>query len=146
MKIGIATDHNGVNEKKIIIDHLRSFGVEVVDYSPENYDTDDYPVFAFRVANAVKDKQVDEGILLCGTGIGMSIAANKIHGIRCARITSVNDAHFAKFHNNANMIAMSYKEDIKDILDMVDEFIKTDFAKEERHVRRIKMIEDIDHD
>lgn len=146
MKIGIATDHNGVNEKKIIIDHLRSFGVEVVDYSPENYDTDDYPVFAFKVANAVKNHEVDEGILLCGTGIGMSIAANKIHGIRCARICSVNDAHLAKFHNNANIIAMSYKEPMSNILDMVDEFIKTEFASEERHVRRIKMIEEIDHD
>lgn len=146
MKIGIATDHNGVNEKKVIIDHLKSFGIDVVDYSKENYPTDDYPVFAFKVANAVKDKEVDLGILLCGTGIGMSIAANKIHGIRCARVCSVSDAHLAKFHNNANIIAMSYKEPMANIIDMIDEFIKTDFAGEERHIRRIKMIEDIDHD
>ena len=118
MKIGIATDHNGVNEKKVIIDHLKSFGIDVVDL----------------------------GILLCGTGIGMSIAANKIHGIRCARVCSISDAHLAKFHNNANIIAMSYKEPMANILDMIDEFIKTDFAGEERHIRRIKMIEDIDHD
>ena len=86
MKIGIAHSyHNGVNEKKVIIDHLKSFGIDVVDYSKENYPTDDYPVFAFKVANAVKDKEDRfSGILLCGTGIGMSIAANKIHGIRCA--------------------------------------------------------------
>ena len=146
MKIGIATDHNGVNEKKIIIDHLKSFGIEVEDFSEVNYPTDDYPVFAFRVANAVKDNLVDLGILLCGTGIGMSIAANKIHGIRCARVCSKEDAYLAKYHNNANIIAMSYKENMHNILDMVDEFMKTDFANEERHVRRIKMIEEVDHD
>lgn len=144
MKIGIATDHNGVEEKKEIIKHLEKRGIEVIDYSKENYSTDDYPVFAFKVAEAVCKKEIDEGILLCGTGIGMSIAANKIKGIRCAKISSVNDAHFAKYHNNANVIAMSYKENMNLILNMVDEFIDTEFAHEERHVRRLQMIEDVE--
>lgn len=146
MKIGIATDHNGVNEKKKIIEYLEIRGIECIDYSKENYDTDDYPEFAFKVSHGVVNKEVDLGILLCGTGIGMSIAANKIKGIRCAKVSNIDDAHFAKYHNNANIIAMSYKEPMELLLGMVDEFINTEFAYEERHVRRLKMIEDVEND
>ena len=82
------------------------------------------------------------GILLCGTGIGMSIAANKVKGIRCAHVSNISEAKLAKFHNNANVIAMSYKNDINDILECINMFIITDFAKEERHIRRINKIEE----
>lgn len=145
MKIAIATDHNGVKEKEIIINNLKE-KYEIIDCSKNNTPTDDYPEFAFKVAEFVKENEDSLGILLCGTGIGMSIAANKVKGIRCAHVSSVQEAKLARFHNNANIIAMSYKNDINDILEFINMFLITDFAKEERHIRRIEMITKYERD
>ena len=139
MKIVIATDHNGVEEKKEIIKTLEK-EYEVIDKSPENTPTDDYPTFAFSVAEYVKENDNTLGILLCGTGIGMSIAANKVEGIRCAHVSNIDEARLAKEHNNANIIALSYKSDINDIIEYINTFIKTPFAEDERHIRRNNMI------
>ncbi len=138
MKIAIATDHNGVDEKHKIIENLKEYNF--IDKSPNNYDTDDYPDYALAVAKSVVNKEVDLGILLCGTGIGMSIMANKVKGIRCAHCSNVNQAHLAKEHNNANIIALSYKQDINEIISMIKEFIETPFSNDERHIRRINKI------
>lgn len=139
MKIVIATDHNGVEEKKHIIEALKD-KYEIIDKSIENTPTDDYPNFAFSVAEYVRDNENTLGILMCGTGIGMSIAANKVNGIRCAHVSNINEARLAKEHNNANIIALSYKNDINDIINYVKTFIETEFLEEERHVRRNEMI------
>ena len=139
MKIAIATDHNGVKEKEIIINNLVD-KYEIVDFSKENYDTDDYPTFAFKVGEYVRDNENVIGILLCGTGIGMSIAANKVKGVRCAHVSNLAEAKLARMHNNANIIAMSYKTDINDLLECINAFLITDFANEERHIRRVEMI------
>ena len=139
MKIVIATDHNGVEEKKVLIDLLKK-EYEVIDKSIENAPTDDYPIFAFDVAKYVRDNENSLGILMCGTGIGMSIAANKVKGIRCAHVSNINEARLAKEHNNANIIALSYKNDINDIINYVKTFIETEFLQEERHLRRNNMI------
>jgi len=139
MKIVIATDHNGVEEKKKIIETLKN-KYEIIDKSKDNTPTDDYPNFAFDVAEYVRENDNTLGILLCGTGIGMSIAANKVHGIRCAHVSNINEARLAKEHNNANIIALSYKNDINDIINFIKIFIETPFLEEERHVRRNKMI------
>ena len=138
MKIAIATDHNGVEEKKEIIKNLSQYNF--VDMSTDNNDTDDYPDFAFRVAEAVAQKEVDLGILMCGTGIGMSIAANKVNGIRCGHCSNVEQAHLTKEHNHANIIAISYKQNIDEIIDMIKEFIETSNSSEERHIRRVDKI------
>lgn len=138
MKIGIATDHNGVNEKKYIIEALKEYNL--IDCSPVNNDTDDYPDFAFEVANKVASNELDLGILMCGTGIGMSIAANKVKGIRCGHCSTVEQAHLTKEHNNANIIALSYKQDINELIEMIKEFINTKPSVEERHVRRVNKI------
>ena len=139
MKVAIATDHNGVKEKEIIIDNL-SGRYEIIDMSTENYDTDDYPEFAFKVGEYVRDNDNTLGILLCGTGIGMSIAANKVKKVRCAHVSHLSEAKLARMHNNANIIAMSYKNDINDLLECINAFLTTDFSNEERHIRRIEMI------
>ena len=131
MKISIATDHNGVNEKKEIIRLLSEY--EFIDKSPINTDTDDYPDFAFEVAKSVVSKETDLGVLLCGTGIGMSIAANKVKGIRCGHCST-------KEHNCANVIALSYKQDINELVEMIKEFIETECSTEERHLRRVNKI------
>lgn len=138
MKIAIATDHNGVNEKKEIIKTLNEY--DFIDKSPINYDTDDYPDFAFAVAKSIIDKEAELGVLMCGTGIGMSIAANKVKGIRCAHCNTVEQAHLAREHNNANVIALSYKLDVKEIIAMIKEFINTKPSEEERHIRRVNKI------
>lgn len=138
MKIAIATDHNGVNEKKELISLLSEY--EFLDKSPVNTDTDDYPDFAFAVANAVVSKEADLGVLLCGTGIGMSIAANKVKGIICGHCSSKEQAHLTKEHNHANIIALSYKQDINELVEMIKEFIETKPSEEERHIRRVNKI------
>ena len=138
MRVAIATDHNGVNEKKQIIEQLKEF--ELIDYSPVNTDTDDYPDFAIKVGEAVANKEVSLGILMCGTGIGMSIAANKVKGVRCAHCSSYEQAHLAREHNNANIIALSYKQDINELINMIREFLTTEASFEERHMRRVEKI------
>ncbi len=138
MKIAIATDHNGVNEKKELIKLLSKY--EFVDLSTDNNDTDDYPDFAKRVGEYVIENKDSLGVLMCGTGIGMSIAANKIKGIRAAHCSNVEQAHLAKEHNNANIIALSYKQDINELKNMIEEFIITPFSNEERHIRRVNKI------
>jgi ribose 5-phosphate isomerase B len=140
MKIAIATDHNGVNEKKEIMELMKD--VEFVDYSPNNYDTDDYPDFAFKVAEDVAAGKVDLGVLMCGTGIGMSIAANKVKGIICGHCSSVEQAHLTREHNHANILALSYKQAVPELVEMIREFLNTEPSKEERHNRRVNKILD----
>lgn len=140
MKVAIATDHNGVEQKIELIYFLNDLGYEVLDLSKDNNPTDDYPDFAVRVANAINEKNADLGVLMCGTGIGMSIAANKIKGIRCAKVSSEEEAFLARQHNNANIIALSYKESIENLKIMISKFLSTEFSNEERHARRVEKI------
>ncbi len=141
MKIAIATDHNGVNEKKEVIKRLEN-DFEMVDMSPVNTDTDDYPDFAFGVCKALLNKEVDLGVLMCGTGIGMSIAANKVKGILCGHCSNVEQAHLTREHNHANVIALSYKQNLDEVVEMIKEFVRTEPSKEERHNRRVQKIRD----
>jgi len=145
MKIVIATDHNGVKEKEIIINNLKD-SYEIVDKSKINTPTDDYPIFALDVADYVSKNSDSLGVLLCGTGIGMSIAANKVKGIRCAHVSSIDEAKLSREHNNANIIALSYKNNINDILECINKFITTEFSNEERHIRRINIITNYEKD
>lgn len=145
MKLAIATDHNGVEEKKELINYLNEIGIKAIDVSTNNTPTDDYPDFALKVANMVVNGEVDKGILMCGTGIGMSIAANKVKGIRAAKVSSVEEARLAKEHNNANIICMSYKEDMNNLKEMSKTFLDTEFSNEERHIRRIEKISEIEN-
>ena len=138
MKVAIATDHNGVNIKKEIIKYLNNQNIETIDLSEHNSAVDDYPLYAFEVGKAVSSKEADYGILLCGTGIGMSIAANKVKGIRCAHVTNTLEAKLSKMHNNANVMALGAKN--PDALEMVKTFLETSFSNEERHIRRCEEI------
>ncbi len=140
MKIAIATDHNGESIKNEIKKYLESKNYEMLDLSPENNPLDDYPDFAFHVGNAVASGNADLGILLCGTGIGMSIAANKVEGVRCAHVSNVNEATLSKEHNNANVLAIGIQNNINDIFKIIEVFLNTDFANDERHIRRINKI------
>lgn len=144
MKVGIATDHNGVEQKLELINFINELGFEIVDYSKDNNPVDDYPDFAARVANAICNKEIGLGILMCGTGIGMSIAANKFIGVRCAKVSDFDEARLCKEHNNANIIALSYKKDMQELKEMIKIFLTTPFSEEERHVRRVNKIKSIE--
>ncbi len=140
MKIAIATDHNGVEEKQKIINDLIEY--TFIDKSIDNNPVDDYPDFAFRVAQSVTRNESDLGVLMCGTGIGMSIAANKVKGIRAAHCSTIEQARLAREHNNANIICISYKQPIEEIKNMIRTFVETYPSTEERHIRRVNKIID----
>ena len=139
MKLAIATDHRGRDLKLEIIDKLKK-DYEIIDCSIENYDTDDYPDFAFKTCNEVISGDADFGILICGTGIGMSIAANKVRGIRCALVHDTNEARLAKEHNSANVLAFSSELGSNKIIECIKEYASTSASALENHKRRIDKI------
>lgn len=140
MKIAIASDHRGEEHKKEVIKYLESKNYEILDCSPNNTPTDDYPDFAFSLCQKVVEKKADIGILLCRTGIGMSIAANKVKGIRCAKVNSVEDAVLSRNDNGANVITFNYTENIENLIRYIDAFIGAEVINDERHQRRINKI------
>ncbi len=140
MKIAIASDHRGLEYKLEIIDYLVSKGYEVIDCSKNNTPSDDYPDFAFLVCNNVVSGCADIGILVCRTGIGMSICANKVKGIRCAKINSVLDAVLSRNDNGANVMTFNYTDGIENIKEYIDAFIGAEVLNDERHIRRVNKI------
>ncbi len=138
MKIGIANDHKGFKLKQEITEYLKK-DHEIVDFGSDE-EKSDYPIYAFKLSEAVSKKDVELGIVICGTGIGVSIACNKVIGIRCAKVCSKDDAYFAKNHNDANIIAIS--SELNDFKSIIETFINTNFSNEERHIKRIKMIDE----
>ena len=140
MKIAIASDHRGVTYKKEIIAYLQEKNHLVIDCSEVNTPTDDYPDFAFKVCEKVVSKEADVGILVCRTGIGMSIAANKVKGIRCAKVNSKEDAILCRNDNGANVMTFNFTDDIEDIKSYIDCFLTAEVLNDERHRRRVKKI------
>jgi len=140
MNIAIASDHTGIDQKAAIVDHLQEQGYSVVDLGPVADDRVDYPDFAEMVARSVASGQADAGILICGTGIGMAITANKIAGIRAANATAVAFAALAREHNDANVITVSARfVDTETNIQIVDAFLTTPFAAG-RHTQRVEKI------
>ena len=140
MKIGIATDHRGAEIKKEVIKILKEKGYEIHDYSPVNTPTDDYIDFAIATCKAYLNSEVDFGVLLCRTGIGMSIAANKIKGIRCAKVATTEEAELTRFDNNSNVIALNYNYPLDQIIELITTFVESPFSNEERHIRRVEKL------
>jgi ribose 5-phosphate isomerase B len=140
MKIGIAADHGGYKLKEKLTKYLSDKGYSVINYGTDSLDSVDYPDFAFKVAESVVNKKSDIGIAICKTGIGMSIACNKVKGARCAKIDSIRDARYAKEHNNANIIAFNNDKPLFYIKRMINKFINTEFSKEVRHKNRVDKI------
>ena len=144
MKIFIAADHRGILEKKELTNYLKEKKFSVIEIG-NNDDFDDYTDFAFKLCEEVLKNDDDLGILICGNGIGMSIAANKVKGIRCARVVNTKDAFNAKNHNGANVIAVGADLDIQLLKEIVLTFIETDKAFEERHLKRVNKIIDYEN-
>ena len=148
MKIGFGNDHTGVELKKILMAHLTEKGYECINYGNDDASdrTDDYPVPGRRVAEAIKGKEVDQGVLICGTGIGISLAANKVPGIRACACSEPYSAMMAKRHNNANIIAMGSRVVGTELAKMIiDSFFDAQFEGG-RHQRRVDMLTKIEED
>lgn len=142
MKIGIASDHRGVILKEKIKNYLND-KYQIIDYGTNSIESVDYPQYAYKIGESVRDNKIDLGILICGTGIGMSIACNKVKKVRCAKVTTKEEAFFARSHNNANVIALS--ENVTNYKEIIDTFLTTDFSNEEKHKRRVEMIDNYDN-
>lgn len=141
--IALGSDQGGYGLKQEVIKHLEEKGMEYKDYGSYNEKSCDYPVYAKKVANAIVAGECDRGILICGTGIGISIAANKVKGIRAALCHDTFSAQATREHNDANILAMGARVIGPGLaLKIVDTFLETEFSNAERHVRRVGMIED----
>lgn len=145
MKIAIGCDHGGINLKGAVKDALSTLNLTYTDFGTYDECSCDYPDFALKVAEAVASGECDKGILLCGTGIGISIAANKVRGIRCAHITNVFSAKATAEHNNANIIAMGGRiNTAEEAFEMVKAFLTTEYAcgRHQTRLDKISAIED----
>ena len=138
MKIAIACDHGALDLKNAVAEHLKKRGFEVADFGTHTLDSCDYPDFAEKAARAVAEGCCDRGIVLCTTGIGVSITANKVKGIRCALLSDVMSARMTREHNDTNMMALGAGV-VGELLAMqiVDTWLDTAFSGGERHQRRI---------
>lgn len=143
MKVAIGSDHGGFDLKESVIRHLKECGIEVKDVGCYSKDSCDYPVFGHGVAKAVADGECERGIVICTTGIGISISANKTKGIRCALCSEPLSAKMTRLHNDANVLAMGAGLLGPNMAnEIVDTFLNTDFSGDERHQRRINLIEE----
>ncbi len=140
MKLSIGSDHAGYDLKKQIFEYLQKEGHVVIDQGTYNKDSVDYPDFAEWVVKDVQNKEADYGILVCYTGIGMSMAANKARGIRAALVGKVEDAVLTREHNNANVLCLSAKNtSVEDAFEIIKAFLSTGFAGG-RHERRVEKV------
>ncbi len=144
MKIAIGCDHGGFAYKDAVIYYLLSKGHEVIDFGTDSDKSCDYPDYCIPVCNEVVSKKADYGVLICGTGIGMSICANKIKGIRCAHVTDSFSAEATRKHNDTNVIALGARISTKeDVVKFVDIFLNTEFEGG-RHQNRVNKINELD--
>lgn len=140
--IALGSDHGGYELKVAVMNHLEERGMSFHDYGCYGLESCDYPVFGRAAAEAVADGTCDRGIVICTTGIGISITANKVKGVRAALCTSLNQAKMTRLHNDANVLALGATTvSVEEALAIVDMFLDTEFSNEERHQRRINLIE-----
>ena len=141
--IALGSDHGGYGLKQEVIQYLKKQNLEYRDYGCDSEVSCDYPVYAKKVAEAIVSGECDKGILICGTGIGISIAANKVKGIRAALCHDTFSAQATREHNDANILAMGARVVGPGLaIKIVDTFLNTEFSNDERHIRRIKQMED----
>ncbi len=143
MKIAIGSDHGGFEYKTKIAEYIKTLGYEVEDFGTNSTKSCDYPVIAKEVSRAVAEGKFDRGILICGTGIGMSIVANKVKGVRAALCSDTFSARLTREHNNSNVLCLGQRViGLGLALDIVEIWLETEFSNEERHKKRISLIED----
>ena len=140
MRIGIASDHRGYKLKEYLKEVLPTLNYEVIDFGTNSEESTDYPDYAFALGESVVSNKVDFGVAICGSGIGISIACNKVKGIRCAKVSNKEEAQVTRIDNNSNIVAFSEKILPEDALEIVKTFIETPASTEEKHQRRVNKI------
>ena len=138
MKIGIVSDHRGYELKQDIINELKEY--EIIDYGTYSNESVDYPDYAFKLGQKINEKEVEKGIAICGSGIGISIACNKVKNIRCAKVSNKEEAYYTRNDNDSNIIAFSSNTTLEDAITYIKTFIETPFSNIERHQKRINKI------
>ena len=145
MKIAIGCDHGGLEHKNAIVEHLKERGFEVIDFGIYEQKSVDYPEIALKVANSIASGETERGFLVCGTGIGMSLAANKVKGIRAAACSEHFSAKYTRLHNDSNILCLGGRVvGVGTALELADLFVDTEFEGG-RHQRRVDMITDIEN-
>lgn len=140
MKIGIVSDHRGYKLKSKIIYELKDYNI--IDYGTNSEESIDYPDYAFKLGEKINQKEVDFGIAICGSGIGISIACNKVRGIRCAKVSTEQEAYYTRNDNDSNIVAFSAEETLENACKIIKRFVETPFSNNERHQRRINKIKE----
>lgn len=147
MKIGIANDHAATDLKNSVLEHLKEKGYEVVNYGTDSYESFDYPKAAKLLCRGIQNQEIELGIAICGTGVGISIACNKHKGIRACCCSEATSARLTREHNNANVICFGARVISTELAnDIVDTFLTTKFSHGERHQHRIDMIHEIENE
>lgn len=144
MKIGIASDHRGFKLKEQLVKYFKKNNITIIDYGTDSIKSVDYTDYAVKLSEAINAKEINLGCLICGSGIGICMAANKIKGIRCAKVDNVKEVFYTKNDNDANMISFSGETSFRKAKKMIVKFLETPFSNEERHVKRIKKMEILD--
>ena len=139
MRLGITNDHRGYKLKVELLEKLKK-SYEIIDYGATSTESVDYPDYAFKLGEALANKEIDFGIAICGSGIGISIACNKVKGVRAARVTNIEDVLETRNDNDANIICLNEKMNANDAYNLIITFITTPFSTEERHIRRVNKI------
>lgn len=140
-KIGIACDHRGYKLKQKLTKYLSKRGYTVIDYGCDNRNSHDYPEYGFKLGEAIKNNQVEKGIAICGSGIGISIACNKVDKVRCAKVDNVKEVKYSRNDNDANVIAINGNMPLFRAKDITDAFLDTKFSNLDRHKKRIEMLD-----
>ena len=146
MILGFASDHRGFKLKEELINYFKQNGYKVVDYGTNNEDSCDYPDYAYRLGNGILTNEVDFGIAICGSGIGMSIALNKMKGIYCAKVSNPDEAMHTRLDNNTNCIAFGEKMELNNAILSIETFITTEYSYLEKHERRNKKVKQMENE
>ena len=144
MIVGLASDHRGFEKKAKLIKYLEKKGLEVKDFGTNSSESCDFPDYSNLLCDAIINEEINFGVLICGTGIVMSIAANKRKGIYCGKVDSAEEAKLTKEHNHANVIAISANKYMFQIKDMLDAYLEAKNLTDEKYVRRIEKIKEIE--
>jgi ribose 5-phosphate isomerase B len=145
MILGFASDHRGFKLKQELIKYFTDNGYTTVDYGTNSEESCDYPDFAYKLGNGVLLNEVDFGIAICGTGIGISIALNKMKGIYCAKVSNPEEAVHTRNDNNTNVIAFGEKMELNNAILSIEQFINTEYSYLEKHERRNKKVRQIEN-
>ena len=145
MNIGITNDHRGLQVKQFLTEYLENLGYNVIDYGTDSEEPADFPDYAKKLGLGLQENEAELGIAICGTGIGMSSALNKMKGIYCAKVSTKSEAALCKSHNNANSIAISEEMDRELMKEVVKTFIETPFSNIDRYKIRNNKIKDIEN-